>query len=305
MRDAALAQIAPLRELVARLVHAVREEQALAHKRLVAFARELLDDRPQQAEVRVLVRVAGPRGEAEGRGEDLAQVLGERDGLVIADIGVGEARRVRQEVVKRDRGLVGGDVGKVAADRVRHAQLRRFLELEDRRGRELLGDRADVGDGPRRPPRPAFAVGQAEAVDEERRFAARHEHHAGKPELLQALKVGSRLGRRRGVSLGSRFGLGGKRGGRGLIRPGGKRGSRRRGSQPGKAPEPEGINSQDPGVHTISIPQMFPAGSRPSGRWLARREPMLKRTEWLRINGRPRAWPPTRSPLRPGPARPN
>ena len=60
--------------------------------------------------------------------------------------------------------LVGGHRPDVPADRVGHLELSHHLQLQDRRGRELLGHRHHVVDGVAPGGDPRLAVGHAEAL---------------------------------------------------------------------------------------------------------------------------------------------
>ena len=138
---------------------------------LIRFTRSDLDDRAEETVPGVGVAVDLARGREQRRRED------PRDVLVAADrrvVGLGvvapQARRVGQELMQRDAGLVGGHAREEAAQRVGGVELPLLFELENRGRGELLGDRAQADEGMHvewaivRPVAPAVAPGENNAV---------------------------------------------------------------------------------------------------------------------------------------------
>ncbi len=158
--------------------HARRPEQPPAQEVVVGAAGCHLHHHRQHAEAAVRVAVPAPGGTQQPRGEDPPQQLRPGDRLVLLAEGVAQPRGVGEELVQRDRRLVGRRAGEEAAQGVLDLELALHLEREDRRGGELLRDRGDVEQGlggVRTPPR---TVGQAVPLVQQHPPAPGHQHRA-------------------------------------------------------------------------------------------------------------------------------
>jgi hypothetical protein len=138
----------------------------------IAGAGHLLDDRSQQHIVRVAVVGLGPGSKRErlvlehvdqcARGEILTHPLRPQRSQVVLD-----ARGVRQQILDRDLRPAGRVVGQEFRYLVGQGQLALLGQLHDRRGRELLGDRAETKHHVGPDGHVQFQVGQAVTLPED------------------------------------------------------------------------------------------------------------------------------------------
>jgi hypothetical protein len=112
---------------------------------LVRLPRHDFDDGAEETVpgVGVAMVLAGRR--QEGRGEDSRHVLiAARRCVVVFGVVAAEAGGVGQQLVQGDARLVGRHLRKEAAERIARGEPPILLEPENRRGGELLGDRAEA-----------------------------------------------------------------------------------------------------------------------------------------------------------------
>src|ERR687889_2153782 len=153
----------PLGEHVPGLPHARRLEKLGGQELLVAPAGDLLDDRGQDTVSEVGVAVFGSRSRTQLGLERAIQHVLPRQHLVVAAELFGQSRRVRQQMMHADGTLVVGHRTDKLAYRIAHAQLPHHLQLQDRRGGELLGHRHGVVNGVAPCGDLRLSIGEAEA----------------------------------------------------------------------------------------------------------------------------------------------
>ena len=169
----------PLRQPVASVEHSRGLEQVAAQKILIASTRKQLNDRREQAVPGIGVMEALPRLREERFGQGAADDFIARDRIVVAaEIGP-QARGMGEEVVERDGALVRRDVGEIFADGIRNLQPSPRLQLQNRGGGELLGNRSDVEDGVGGHPNPALAIRQSVPFRQHHLAILRHQQGTG------------------------------------------------------------------------------------------------------------------------------
>lgn len=180
----------PSRAAIARLRQAERFEEPRVEELFVALAGQDLDQRAEKGVTAVRVGVAAARLPEQRRSEHLPHVVVALRALVVFRRRIVDPRRVRQQMVQRDRALVGRYARKVPKERIFGAQLALLLERQDRGGRELLGERTHVEDGRRRHVAPGRVVGAAIALLEQDLVVAGYEHGAAETERDKAGQIG-------------------------------------------------------------------------------------------------------------------
>ena len=172
----ATSDASPVRQRVAGLRHVRGPEQVAGQEPLVGGAGRPLDDDRQQAvaHVRVAVRRAGCRAQRGGERPDDELPTGEW--LVVGAEYVDQPGRVGEQLLDGDVRLVRRHRPEPPSDRVVHVEPAEHLELDHRRGGELLGHASRCRRRCRSSPR-----GQRHGPRDRTRGTTRSGHRASPP----------------------------------------------------------------------------------------------------------------------------